>query len=74
MERGLLVVSDPEIRKQLQLADLRFLYSRAHWLAHEAKVMGLAIKNGTMTTAELDAKLEDMGALDLVYPELMRCE
>ncbi|MGY3550774.1 hypothetical protein ACVWZ4_006136 [Bradyrhizobium sp. USDA 4472] len=72
--RDHLIVSDPEIRKQLQLAGLRFLYSRAQWLAHEAKVMGLAVKNGTMTTAQLDAKLEEMGALDLVYPELMRCE
>lgn len=75
IDRGVLMVSDPHIRQQLQLAGLRFLYSRAQWLAHEAKVMGLALKNGTMTTAELDAKLEDMGALDLVYPELMmRCE
>jgi len=74
ISRDHLMVSDPEIRRQLQLAGLRFLYSRAQWLAHETKVMGLAVKNGTMTTAELDAKLEDMGALDLVYPELMRCE
>jgi len=74
IDRSHLMVSDPEIRRQLQLAGLRFLYSRAQWLAHETKVMGLAVRNGTMTTAELDAKLEDMGALDLVYPELMRCE
>lgn len=72
IDRSHLMVSDPEIRRQLQLAGLRFIYSRAQWLAHETKVMGLAIKNGTMTTAELDAKLEEMGALDLVYPELMR--
>ncbi|MCK1304711.1 hypothetical protein IVA77_33470 [Bradyrhizobium sp. 136] len=70
--RDHLIVSDPEIRRQLQLAGLRFMYSRAVWLAHEAKVMGLAVKNGTMSTAELDDKLEEMGALDLVYPELMR--
>jgi thermostable 8-oxoguanine DNA glycosylase len=74
IDRGVLMVSDPHIRQQLQLAGLRFLYSRAQWLAHETKAMGLAVKNGTMTTAELDAKLEEMGALDLVYPELMRCE
>ena len=73
IDRSHLMVSDPEIRRQLQLAGLRFIYSRAQWLAHETKLMGLAVKNGTMTTAELDAKLEEMGALDLVYPELMRC-
>ncbi|MDN4988832.1 hypothetical protein QY049_37435 [Bradyrhizobium sp. WYCCWR 13022] len=72
ISRDHLMVSDTEIRKQLQLAGLRFMYSRAMWLAHEAKVMGLAVKNGSMTTAELDARLEEIGALDLVYPELMR--
>ncbi|PDT58904.1 hypothetical protein CO678_27075 [Bradyrhizobium diazoefficiens] len=69
-----LIVTDPKIRTQLQLAGLRFMHSRAIWLAHEAKVMGVALKAGTMTTDEIDAKLADMGALDLVYPELMGAE
>ncbi|MCP1758023.1 hypothetical protein [Bradyrhizobium elkanii] len=67
-----LMVSDPAIRKQLQLAGLRFMCSRAHWLASEARVLGIQLKNDRITSAQVDAKLEEMGALDLVYPELMR--
>jgi hypothetical protein len=66
-----LMVSDPNIRKQLQLAGLRFMCSRARWLESEATRIGKALKAGTMTADEADAKLADMGALDLVYPELM---
>lgn len=71
MERHRLMVSDPHIRTHLQLAGLRFMWSRANWLASEANIIGQALKNGTMTTAQVDAKLEELGALDLVYPELM---
>jgi hypothetical protein len=69
-----LAVTDPQIRKLLQLAGLRFMCSRARWLDSEATKLGLALKAGNMTSDEIDAKLEDMGALDLVYPELMRDE
>ncbi|WP_409188770.1 hypothetical protein [Bradyrhizobium sp. RDM4] len=65
------IVTDPKIRKLLQLAGLRFVCSRARWLDSEVTKMGLALKAGTMTSDEIDAKLADMGALDLVYPELM---
>jgi hypothetical protein len=68
-----LAVSDPYIRKQLQLAGLRFVCSRARWLDHEATKIGLALKSGEMTPDEADARLDEMGALDLVYPELMGC-
>ena len=66
-----LAVTDPKIRKLLQLAGLRFMCSRARWLDHEAMQLGLALKAGRMTSDDVDAKLEEMGALDLVYPELM---
>ncbi|MCK1400105.1 hypothetical protein IVB45_18460 [Bradyrhizobium sp. 4] len=66
-----LIVTDPKIRKLLQLAGLRFMCSRARWLDSEATRIGIALKAGSMTSDEVDAKLEDMGALDLVYPELM---
>ncbi|MDI2103931.1 MULTISPECIES: hypothetical protein [Bradyrhizobium] len=69
-----LMVSDPAIRKQLQLAGLRFVYSRARWLASEAHVIGTQLKNDRITPAQADVRLEEMGALDLVYPELMRCD
>lgn len=69
-----LVVTDPKIRKMLQLAGLRFMCSRARWLDSEATKIGIALKAGTMTSDEVDAKLEEMGALDLVYPELMGVE
>ncbi|UPJ65966.1 hypothetical protein [Bradyrhizobium sp. 191] len=69
-----LIVTDPKIRKLLQFAGLRFMCSRARWLDSEATKMGLALKAGTMTSDEVDAKLEEMGALDLVYPELMGVE
>lgn len=71
--RDHLIVSDPAIRRQLQLAGLRFMCTRARWLDSEAVKLGLALKNGVMTSAEVDVALEQMGALDLVYPELMRC-
>ena len=68
-----LAVTDPKIRVMLQLAGLRFMCSRARWLDHEAMLLGKALKSGAMTSEEVDAKLEEMGALDLCYPELMRC-
>ena len=71
MNRHRLMVSDPHIRTQLQLAGLRFMCTRARWLESEATVIGIALKSGKLTSAEVDAKLEEMGALDLVYPELM---
>lgn len=68
-----LAVTDPKIRKILQLAGLRFMVTRAHWLISEATTLGVGLKADTMTMDEVDAKLEEMGALDLVYPELMGC-
>jgi hypothetical protein len=67
-----LAVTDPHIRKQLQLAGLRFVCSRARWLDHEAMKVGVALKSGAMTSDEADERLAELGALDLVYPELMR--
>lgn len=66
-----LMVSDPSIRKQLQLAGLRFMCSRAKWLESEAKILGVSLKNGTLSSSEVDSRLEEMGALHIVYPELM---
>ena len=68
-----LAVTDPKIRKLLQLAGLRFICSRARWFESEATIIGKALKAGTMTSDQVDEKLEEMGALDLVYPELMGC-
>jgi hypothetical protein len=64
-------VTDPEIRRLLQLAGLRFMCSRAKWLESEAKVIGVALKSGKLSSDEVDEKLAEMGALDLVYPEMM---
>jgi hypothetical protein len=66
-----LAVTDPRIRKQLQLAGLCFVCTRARWLESEAIILGKALKAGTMTSDEADARLDELGALDLVYPELM---
>ena len=66
-----LAVTDPKIRVMLQLAGLRFMITRANWLISEATILGKALKSGAMTSEEVDAKLEEMGALDLCYPELM---
>ena len=66
-----LAVTDPKIRKLLQLAGLRFMITRAQWLISEATTLGKALKAGEMTSEEVDAKLEEWGALDLCYPELM---
>jgi hypothetical protein len=45
--------------------------SLCYWLESEATQLGIALKSGKITSDELDAKLAEMGALDLVYPELM---
>jgi hypothetical protein len=66
-----LAVTDPKIRKLLQLAGLRFMCSRAKWLGGEAMRLGVALKSGKLSSDEVDEKLAEMGALDLVYPELM---
>ena len=63
-------VSDPRIRKLLQLAGLRFVCSRAQWLNDECRRLGLALNTGTITSDEVDVQLDELGALDLVYPEL----
>ena len=67
-----LAVTDPQIRKLLQLAGLRFIITRSQWLISEATIVGKTLKAGTMTSEEVDAKLEEWGALDLCYPELAR--
>ncbi len=64
-------VSDPKIRKMLQLAGLRFVCSRAMWLHHEAKKIGEGLNSGAIDTREADIKIAELGVLDLVYPELM---
>ena len=69
-----LAVTDPKIRKLLQLAGLRFMVTRAHWLISEATILGVALKADKLSSDEVDAKLEEMGALDLVYPELVGAE
>jgi hypothetical protein len=66
-----MAVTDPKIRKLLQLAGLRFMCTRARWLDSEAIALGIALKSGAMTSDQVDQKLEEWGALDLVYPELM---
>jgi hypothetical protein len=66
-----LAVTDPEIQKLLQLAGLRFMCSSAQWLKDEAIRLGTALKSGAMTSDEVDVELVGLGALDLVYPELM---
>ena len=69
-----LAVTDPKIRKLLQLAGLRFVCSRARWLDSEATRLGVALKQDRLTSDQVDTELEKMGALDLVYPELMWIE
>jgi hypothetical protein len=64
-------VTDPRIRKELQLAGLRFAIGRANWFIDEAKRIGVALKSGAMTSDQADQKLAELGALDLVYPEMM---
>jgi hypothetical protein len=66
-----LAVTDQRIRKQLQLAGLRFAITRAAWFIDEAKLLGVALKEGKISSDQVDQKLAELGALDLVYPELM---
>jgi hypothetical protein len=71
MKNSPLLVSDRKIRKLLQLAGLRFAHSRAVWIGDECKKIGTALQDGKLTIEEVDSRLEEMGMLDLVYPELM---
>ncbi len=64
-------VTDPKVRKELILAGLRFMRTRARWAESEVTRLGIALSGGQMTMDQVDAELEQMGALDLVYPELM---
>jgi hypothetical protein len=64
-------VTDPKIRKLLQLSGLRFAVSRAQWFISEATSLGVALKDGKISSDQVDQKLAELGALDLVYPELM---
>ena len=66
-----LAVTDPKIRKELQLAGLRFAISRAAWFIDEAKLLGIGLKDGKLSSDQVDQKLAEMRALDLIYPELM---
>jgi hypothetical protein len=70
-KHNILAVSDPRIRKQLQLAGLRFVCTRARWLESEATRIGIALKSGAMSSDEADESMAALGMLDLVYPELM---
>ena len=70
-KHNILAVSDPRIRKQLQLAGLRFVCTRARWLESEATRIGIALKSGEMSSDEADESMAALGMLDLVYPELM---
>ena len=63
-----LVVSDPKIRKQLQFAGLRFMCSRARWLDSEATRLGLALKNGMLTSDQVDEQLQEWALLISVTP------
>jgi hypothetical protein len=66
-----LTVTDPNIRKQLQLAGLRFICSQNRWIHQECIKLGSALKSGAMTSDEVDLKLGEMGLLEAVYPHLM---
>lgn len=66
-----IAVTDPRIRKQLQLAGLRFAYTRSRWFQDEISRIAVAFKAGELTSDQVDWKLAELGALDLVYPELM---
>ena len=67
-----LQVSDRKTRKLLQLAGLSYASSRALWVHQECKTIASKLREGKLTIEEADAFLEEMGMLDLVYPELMR--
>jgi hypothetical protein len=71
MTQSPLQVSDRKTRKLLQLSGLSFASSRALWVHEECKIIASKLKNGKLTVEEADAFLEQMGILDLVYPELI---
>jgi hypothetical protein len=64
-------VSERKTRKLLQLSGLSFASGRALWVHEECKKLASQLKEGKLTVEEADSYLEQMGMLDLVYPELM---
>ena len=56
-----LAVTDPKIRKLLQLAGLRFVCSRARWLDSEITRLGVALKQDRLTSDQVDAELRKNG-------------
>jgi hypothetical protein len=47
------------------------LEASSNWFIDEATRIGKALKDGVIASDEADAKLQAMGALDLICPELM---
>jgi len=41
------------------------------WVNSECRKIGIALAEGRLTVEEVDSRLEEMGMLDIVYPELM---
>ena len=63
------IIKDAKIKKELQLAGLRFAIARAVHFIDQAKELGVALKEGTITPEEADIKLEEIGAIGVVYGE-----
>jgi hypothetical protein len=61
------IIKDLHIKKQLQMAGLRFGIARAHHFIAEATALGLALKDGTISPDEADEKLKEMDALGMIY-------
>jgi hypothetical protein len=61
------IIKDARIKKELQLAGLRFAIARAVHFIDQAKELGIALKDGTITPDEADIKLKEMDALGVVY-------
>ena len=68
-ERAIQTASDQRSAHQERAAapGLRFAITRAQWFIEEARQLGMSIKDGKLTPEQADAKLEEIGALDLVY-------
>jgi hypothetical protein len=60
-------IKDPRIKRELQLAGLRFAIVRANWFVEECRHLGTALKEGKITPEQADERLGEIGALDLVY-------
>jgi hypothetical protein len=62
-------IEDEDVRREWLLANLRHGRMRAKLLVNEITFIGIAVKNGLLSTDDAIAMMSEAGA-DFLYPEI----